>query len=234
MIMKVKRVKYNILIVEDQEDISSIVSKYLEKEGYISTIAKDGFEALEFFSNKVFHLIILDIMMPGIDGFEVLSEIRKISDIPIIMLTAKQDEVDRIKGFDIGADDYIVKPFSVRELVKRVKVIFHRIYHETDEIIFTYKNIQLYTKSMKLFKDSLEIPITTIEYQLLFTLFKNKGQILTREQLINLSFTPDYNGYDRNIDTYIKRIRKKIESNPKHPTLLVTKYGSGYVFGGDN
>lgn len=226
--------KYKVLIIEDQEEISKIVSKYVAKEGYIYKVAKDGFEALDLFSKQQFHLVLLDIMMPGIDGFEVLQEIRKISDVPVIMLTAKQAEVDRLKGFDIGADDYVIKPFSARELMKRIRVIFKRVYKESDEIIYNVKNLKLYTKSMKLVRDSYEVNITGAEFNLLHILFKNKGHVLTREQLINYAFGNNYEGYDRNIDSYIKRIRKKIEDDPKNPKLLITKYGVGYVFGGDH
>ncbi|MFA9422276.1 MAG: response regulator transcription factor [Sedimentibacter sp.] len=224
--------EYNILVVEDQKEISDIVSKYLVQEGYISHVAKDGFEALEYFNNHSIHLVVLDIMMPGIDGFEVLESIRKISDVPVIMLTARQAESDRLKGFDTGADDYVVKPFSVRELIKRIKVLLKRVYNGTDEIIYKYKNLSLHIKSMKLYKNNEEIIVTSAEYRLLLTMFKNMGQVLTRDQLINLSFGSNYDGYDRNVDSYIKRIRQKIEDDPKNSQILVTKYGSGYVFGG--
>jgi DNA-binding response OmpR family regulator len=224
--------KYNILIVEDQNEISSIVSKYLDREGYNNYVVKEGFEALEYFNNHECHLVLLDIMMPGIDGFEVLKEIRLVSEVPVIMLTAKQEEIDRLKGFDIGADDYVVKPFSARELMKRVKAILRRTYHNADEIVYSFKGLTLHTKSMKLYKNDKEVELTVVEFNLLFSLFKNKGQVLTREQLINLSFGNEYEGYDRNIDSYIKRIRQKIEDDPKRPELLITKYGAGYVFGG--
>ncbi len=225
--------KYNILVVEDHSDISSIVSKYLDSEGYDNFVAKDGFEALEYFNSHECHLVILDIMMPGINGFEVLLEIRKTSDIPVIMLTAKTEEIDRLHGFDTGADDYVVKPFSVKELMKRVKAMLKRTYHEADEIIYSYKDLRLHTKSMKLYKEDKDVELTAVEFNLLFTLFKNKGQVLSREQLIDLSFGTNYEGYDRNIDSYIKRIRQKIEDDPKNPELLVMKYGAGYVFGGN-
>lgn len=226
--------KYNILVVEDQSEISDIVAKYLDKEGYDNHVAKDGFEALEYFNSNDCHLVLLDIMMPGINGFEVLKEIRKISDVPAIMLTAKQEEVDRLKGFDIGADDYVAKPFSARELMKRVKAILRRTYHEADEIIYTYQALKLHSKSMKLYKDGEEVELTAVEFNLLLALFKNKAQVLSREQLINLTFGNEYEGYDRNIDSYIKRIRHKIEDDPKKPTYLITKYGAGYVFGSED
>ncbi|HKL79398.1 MAG TPA: response regulator transcription factor [Mobilitalea sp.] len=193
----------------------------------------NGFEALDYFNKQKFHLVLLDIMMPGISGFEVLKEIRKISDIPVIVLTAKQEEIDRLRGFEIGADDYVIKPFSPRELMKRIQVFLKRIYHESDEIIYHFGDLSLHTKSMKLMKDENEIPITSAEYRLLFALFKNKGQVLTREQIITLAYGDSYEGHDRNIDSYIKRIRQKIEDNPKDPKILTTKYGAGYLFGGE-
>lgn len=224
--------KYQILVVEDQKEISDIVLKYLDKEGYHTFVARDGFEALSYFNNHSVHLVLLDIMMPGIDGFDVLKEIRKTSDIPVIMLTAKQEEVDRLKGFDTGADDYVVKPFSARELMRRIKVLLKRIYHESDEIVYHYSDMSLHTSRMKLYKGDEEITITSAEYSLLLVMFKNQGQVLTREQLITLAYGHEYEGYDRNIDSYIKRIRQKIENDPKNPQILISKYGAGYVFGG--
>jgi DNA-binding response OmpR family regulator len=225
-------VKYQILVVEDQPEISDIVSKYLDKEGYGYYLAKDGFEALEIFNSSTVHLVLLDIMMPGMDGFEVLKEIRKVSEVPVIMMTARQEEVDRLKGFHTGADDYVVKPFSVKELMLRIKRFLKRVYHDSDEIVYQYKDLSLHAKSMKLYKKNDEIPITAAEYSLLLVMFKNQGQVLTREQLIELAYGNDYEGYDRNVDSYIKRIRQKIEDDPKNPQVLITKYGAGYIFGG--
>lgn len=223
---------FNILVVEDQSEISDIVIKYLENDGYSCDLAKNGFEALEYFSINTYHLILLDVMMTGIDGFEVLTRIREISDIPVIMLTAKEAEIDRLKGFAKGADDYVIKPFSPRELMGRVKVFLKRIYQTSDEIILVEGELKLLTGSMKLQKANVDIELTSTEFKLIHTFMRNKGQILTREQLIEQSFGKDYDGIDRNIDSYIKRIRQKIEEDPKNPTILVTKYGTGYVFGG--
>lgn len=224
--------KYQILVVEDQAEIRDIISKYLEKEGFGCYIAKDGIEALNIFNNNTIHLILLDVMMPGIDGFEVLKEIRKTSEVPVIMITARQEEVDRLKGFNTGADDYVVKPFSVKELILRIKRFLKRIYHESDEMIYQCKDFSLHTKSMKLYKKNDEVSITAAEYSLLLVMFKNQGQVLTREQLIELAYGNEYEGYDRNIDSYIKRIRQKIEIDPRNPQILITKYGAGYIFGG--
>lgn len=223
---------YHVMVVEDQKEIRDIVAKYLQNEGYVPYCAKDGFEALEIFGRETLHLVLLDIMMPGIDGFEVLKEIRKVSDVPVILLTARQEEIDRLKGFDIGADDYVVKPFSLKELMKRVRAVLKRIYHETDEMIYHCAGLSLHTASMKLYQGEKEIPVTSAEYALLHVMFRHQGQVLTREQLIELAYGSGYEGYDRNIDSYIKRIRRKIEKDPKNPEILVTKYGAGYIFGG--
>ncbi|TFZ41331.1 response regulator transcription factor [Soehngenia longivitae] len=223
-----------ILVVEDQKDISDIVAKYLEKEGYEVECVYDGLSALDYIASDTFHLIILDIMLPFIDGFQILEEIRKFSNTPVIMLTARELEVDRLKGFDLGADDYVVKPFSPRELVKRVKVIFRRLYNESNESIIEYKELKLYLKSMKLVKNDEEVDLTTTEFNLLKVFMENRGIILNRDQIIALSFGNDYEGFDRNIDSYIRRIRKKIEDDPANPKYLVTKYGAGYMFGGEN
>lgn len=225
--------KYNVLVVEDQREISNIVTKYLEKENFSYKIAETGIKALDIFAKDTFHLILLDVMMPGISGFEVLKEIRNTSSIPIIMLTAREQEIDRIKGFDFGADDYVVKPFSPRELMSRIKAIFKRVYNESDEIILHVGELKLFMNSMKLYKNDQEISITSTEFQLLKVFMNNKGIILSRERLIQLAFGYEYEGFDRNIDTYIKRLRQKIEDNSKNPIYLITKYGAGYIFGAD-
>ena len=226
--------KFNILIVEDEVEISEVIKKYIEHEGYNYKVVENGFQALEAFNQDTFHLVLLDVMLPGIDGFQVLKEIRTISSVPIIMITAKRQEVDRLKGFDEGADDYVVKPFSPRELIKRIKVFFKRIYNESDEVILHIDQFKLFLSSRKLFKNDEEIEITATEFQLLQAYMNNKGIVLTRERLIELAFGYEYEGFDRNIDVYIKRLRNKIEENPSQPKYLVTKFRAGYVFGGES
>ena len=226
--------RYQILVVEDQADIRTILEKYLLKEGYTVLTASDGFEALELFNNNAVHLVLLDVMMPGIDGFEVLKEIRTVSELPVIMLTARQGEVDRVRGFRTGVDDYVVKPFSANELMLRIRRLISRIYHDSDEIVYRYLNLSLHTGSMTLYCDEAEIPVTTAEYQLLHAMFRNQGHVMSREQLIEQAYGDDYEGYDRNIDSHIKKIRQKIEKDPRHPQILLTKYGAGYQFGGKN
>lgn len=223
---------FNILLVEDHKDISNIIIKYLEKEGYSYALAEDGFQALELFSKDTFHLIILDIMMPGIDGFQVLKELRNISSVPVIMVTAKEQEVDRLKGFDYGADDYVVKPFSPRELMQRVNVLLKRLYNKSHKKAIEVGVFKLFVEDEVLIKNNEKIPITHTEFQIMKTFMEHEGAVLTREQLINFAFGMDYQGYDRSIDSHIKRLRQKIEDDSKKAKYIKTKYGAGYVFGG--
>lgn len=225
--------KYKILIVEDQKEIRELVAKYLLNEGYTVYQASQGFEALEIFNKEEIHLILLDIMMPGINGFEVLSVIRKSSDVPVIMLTAKQEEIDRINGFELGVDDYVVKPFSPRVLIKKIQVFLRRIYNDNGDMIYRYGELSIHPKSLKVYKGNDEIEMTAAEFKVLYAFMKNQGQVLSREQLIEQAFGESYEGYDRNIDSFIKRIRQKIEVDPGNPSILITKYGAGYLFGGE-
>lgn len=227
--------KYSILIAEDEGQIREVVAKYLILSGYIVIEAKDGVEALALFHEHRPHLLILDVMMPGISGFEVLKEVRLSSQVPVLMLTAKQDEVDRLKGFDLGADDYVPKPFSPKEVVRRVNAIIKRTYQ-----IHLIKNawrcgvLKLDGDSQKLFVGEEWVEITSNEFRILKVFFTHQGQLLTREQLIEDAFGEAYDGFDRNIDSYIKKIRHKIEVDTKNPQYLKTKYGAGYIFGGEH
>lgn len=222
-----------VLVVEDQREISSIIIKYLENEGYDYQLAEDGLSALDIFSDDFFHLVLLDVMMPGIDGFQVLSEIRKISNVPVIMLTARELEPDRLKGFDLGADDYVIKPFSPKELMRRIRSLFKRVYNESSGQTIEFGDLKLNLGSMTLEKQGQTVDLTSVEFRLLKAFAENKGIVLSREQIINLAFGMDYEGIDRNIDSYIRRLRSKLEDDPGKPRYLITKYGAGYVFGGD-
>ena len=226
---------FKILIIEDEKNISEIVAKYLEKEGYTTLIANNGIEGLALFRDSNPDLVISDVMMPTIDGFEVLREIRLISDVPVIMLTAKQEEVDRLKGFENGADDYVTKPFSPKELVRRVMVMLKRTYKAIeDKQVLIEGELKLDLNKQKLYKNEDEIDITSKEFQIIYAFFKNPRQILSREQLIELAFSNDFDGFDRTIDAHIKKIRHKIEEDTKNPKYLKTKYGAGYIFGGSD
>jgi len=230
--LEVEIMVYQILVVEDQAEIRELLAKYLKKDGYNVFLASQGFEALEIFDKHDIHLVLLDIMMPGISGYEVLQEIRKISDVPVIMLTARKDEVDRLKGFELGVDDYVSKPFSPREVMKRIQVFLRRVYKD-EETVYQYQNLKLTIEKQTVTRDGQEIVLTAAEFKVLSALFRHKGQILSREQLIEQAFGDEYEGFDRNIDSFIKRLRQKIETDPRRPRLLVTKYGAGYMFGGD-
>ncbi|CBH21141.1 transcription response regulator-like protein [Acetoanaerobium sticklandii] len=226
---------FKILIIEDEENISEIVAKYLQKEGYSTLIANDGIEGLALFRDSNPDLVISDVMMPTIDGLEVLREIRLISDVPVIMLTAKQEEVDRLKGFENGADDYVTKPFSPKELVRRVMVMLKRTYKTIEnKQVLIEGELKLDLNKQKLYKNEVEIDITSKEFQIIYAFFKNPRQILSREQLIELAFSNDFEGFDRTIDVHIKKIRHKIEEDTKNPKYLKTKYGAGYIFGGSD
>lgn len=223
-----------ILIVEDEIEIRDIVARYLENSNFTVYKAKDGFDGLALFEEVTPDLVILDVMMPGISGFDVLENIRRISTIPIIMLTAKQEEIDRLNGFDMGADDYISKPFSVKELVKRVEVILKRVYGENNNVLkIRCGDLELDRQKQILIKDGENIEITSKEYKILQVFFNNQNQLLTREQLIEKAFEGIYHGFDRNIDSYIKKIRRKVELDTRSPKYLKTKYGAGYIFGVD-
>ena len=148
-------------------------------------------------------------------------------------VAARQGETDRVRGFRTGVDDYVVKPFSAKELMLRVRRLLSRVYRETDEIVYQCGDLRLLTGGMKLFRGESEIPLTAAEYHLLHALYRNQGRVMSREQLIEQAFGEGYEGYDRNIDSYIKKIRQKIETDPRRPQILLTKYGAGYVFGGN-
>lgn len=222
----------NILLVEDNKNISKVIRAYLEKEGFHVTQSFDGIDAIEKFEQNNFHLIILDLMLPKMSGSEVCSIIRSKSNIPIIMLTAKVELDDKISGLSIGADDYITKPFEMKELLYRVKALIRRSYSNTPKasIISIGENIKVYIDSFKVFKNNEEIELTTNEFKVLNTFLSNPNQVLSREQLISLSFGEEYDGYDRTIDTYIKNIRQKLEEDSKKPEIIKTIYGVGYIY----
>lgn len=225
-----------VLVVEDEKNISHVIKAYLEKEGFDVTIAINGNEALEMFSKEEFHLIILDLMLPKLSGEEVCTTIRGTSDIPIIMLTAKVEEDDKIEGLSIGADDYVTKPFSPRELVSRVKALLRRSYRElsplAEKLSFNNEELVVNVDKMIVRKDGKNVYLTTNEFKILIALLTNPGQVFSREQLIEIAFGYDYDGFDRTVDTHIKNIRQKIENDPKNPAYIITVYGAGYKFGG--
>lgn len=224
--------KESILIIEDEQKISVIVKAYLEKESYDVTIAETGKQALGILK-KGFSLIILDLMLPDMDGEEICRVIRQGSDIPVIMLTAKSGEEDKIAGLGLGADDYVVKPFSPRELVARVKAHLRRSRKSREEILsFNQGSLKINTANYEVFRDNAQVIMTPTEFKILIAMAENPGRVLTRDQIVNLVQGYDFEGYDRTIDAHIKNLRQKVEKHSKEPELIKTVYGVGYKFTG--
>lgn len=219
----------HIFVVDDERNIRDLIKKYLQKEGYKVTLFEDGVNLLEEINRLKPDLIVLDIMMPGIDGLELCKAIRKNNDIPIIFVSAKDEEVDRIIGLELGGDDYLSKPFSPRELVVRIKNIFRRIDKNPDdkEKILEIRDIKIYTNRRYVERNGKELKLTTKEYDLFLFLAKNKNMPFTREQLIDKIWGYDYIGDTRMIDDLVKRIRKKLKGiNSK--LEITTVWGYGY------
>jgi DNA-binding response OmpR family regulator len=226
--------EFKILVVDDEQKLVDVVKAYLEKEGFEVITAMDGETALNIFNKETIHLIVLDLMLPKISGEDVCSKIRSASSVPIIMLTAKADEDERIEGISIGADDYLTKPFSVRELVVRVRALLRRSYKNAsplaDILSFNNGDLEIDVKKMIVKKQGKDVGLTTNEFKVLTILLINPGQVFSREQLVEKAFGMDYEGFDRTVDTYIKNIRQKIEDNPKEAKYITTVYGIGYKF----
>jgi len=228
--------KFKILLVDDEQKVLNVIEAYLTKEGFEVLTSLDGLDALNIFKNEPIHLIILDLMLPKMSGEEVCNKIRATSSVPIIMLTAKTEEDNKIEGLAIGADDYVTKPFSNRELVSRVKAIIRRTYRDNNPLaellIINNGDLEINTTKMVLKKQGHPITLTSNEFKILIALLTNPGQVFSREQLVNKAFGIDYDGFDRTVDTHIKNIRYKIEDDPKHPKYIISIYGMGYKFQG--
>lgn len=223
-------------MIEDDERVSEVLKLYLEKEGYKVYCTDQGLAGIELFNNKDFQLIILDLMLPDIRGEEVCKKIREISDVHIFMLTAKGALEDRIEGFYIGADEYLVKPFSPRELTARVNALFRRLSlsRKSAELSFDHGNLVINYNQRSVRVNGKEISLTPNEFNILYELAVNKGKVLSRDWLIDKVFGMDFDGYDRTIDVHIKNIRKKIEKDTKNPKYIITVTKAGYKFGGEN
>lgn len=227
-----------ILIVEDEPKIAEVVDAYLKKDGYTTFIANDGKQALALFENEYLDMIILDLMLPYISGEEVCKTIRKESRIPIIMLTAKANEDNKIEGLNIGADDYITKPFSPRELVARVNSLFRRCGDGISPLFNTMNlnngDLEVDFNSFTIKKRGVNVNLTPNEFKLFATLAKYPNKTFTRDELIDISFGMDFCGYDRTIDSHIKNLRFKIETDTTNPVYILTVRGIGYRFGGSS
>ncbi|MDA8082162.1 MAG: response regulator transcription factor [Nitrospiraceae bacterium] len=222
----------SILVVEDERKIADIVRAYLEREGYSVRIAPTGSEALTLLRER-FELVVLDLMLPDMQGEDICRVIRENSDLPVIMLTAKSGEEDRIRGLGIGADDYVVKPFSPRELVARVKALLRRTGKSRKK---TYSinggNLRVDVSSREVFVKGEKVVLTPTEFKILMAFVENSGRIFSRDQLATIAQGFDFEGYDRTIDAHVKNLRHKIESDSKSPEFIRTVYGIGYRFNG--
>ncbi len=227
-----------ILLVEDEAGIANMEKNYLEKANFQVDIALDGQKAIDLFDENEYDLVILDLMLPKVSGEDILKYIRQQSSLPVILVTAKVQEKDIIKGFRSGADDYIKKPFSGLELVERAKAVLRRSNEnrlvKTDILETTDGLIKVDFSNNRVLKNDEEIAVTKNELLILKTLFSNPNKTFTRDEIIDLAFGMDYDAYDRAIDTHIKNIRQKIEEDPKKPQYIKTVYGIGYKAGGLN
>ena len=228
--------KRKLLVADDEEMIREAVASYLESQGYQVFRAENGEEALNILKREPISLVILDLMLPDLPGEEVCVRIRKQSRVPIIMLTAKNVEYDMIHGLDLGADDYITKPFSLKNLSARVQAVLRR---STEDLVPLARQLSWNQGDQVIDYDRKEVrkkgepvALTAIEWKLLAAFTKYPQKIFTRENLIELVFGLDFSGYDRVIDTHIKNLRKKIEDDSKQPVYLCTVHGMGYKFGG--
>jgi two-component system alkaline phosphatase synthesis response regulator PhoP len=223
-----------ILVVDDEPGIAQIARDYLERAGFRVVLAGTGDDALRLARSEMPALIVLDLMLPGIDGLDVTRALRQDAAtraIPIIMLTARVDEMDRLVGLEIGADDYITKPFSPRELVARVRAVLRRTdgSHEPAAPL-RFGDLQLDLQRRSVRRGDMPIDLTATEFDLLAVLARDPGRPFTRTQLIELTYDVSYAGFDRTIDAHIKNLRRKIEPDPRNPRYVVTIYGVGYKF----
>jgi len=221
-----------ILIVEDDRNTASLVATYLEKEGFSTVTAYDGQQALDMERQYDPVFIILDVMLPKFDGWEICRRIRKHSDVPILMLTAREDEIDRVMGLSIGADDYVVKPFSPRELVERVKAILRRTHRApvAQKVVLSHRGLVLDPEKHKVSLDGQLVNLTSLEYKLLYALMSSPGRVYSRNELLDHFYEHGEIVVDRVIDVHIGKLRQKIEQEPASPRFIHTVRGFGYRF----
>jgi DNA-binding response OmpR family regulator len=224
----------NILLIEDEEKVAEVIKAYLEKEGYKVYWAARGLEGIKIFNEADFKLVILDLMLPDMDGEEVCKILRRISDVYIFMLTAKASLSDKIEGLNMGADEYLTKPFSPRELTARVNALFRRVANEEQDKLNFDGGKLIVEKEKRIVKaNGKEINLTPSEFDILIALIESRGNVLSREQLIEKVFGIDFEGMDRTVDVHIKNLRKKIEEDSKNPKYIITVTKAGYKFGGE-
>ena len=222
-----------ILLIDDDKKLSDLLKKYMEGHGYSLVVGNNAHDGLRLLRGQEFEAVLLDIMLPDGDGLEVCKKIRNESSIPILMLTARGADEDKIIGLELGADDYIAKPFNPRELVARLKAVLRRkgaTKWEGNQGLIEYPDFQLNPSNQTLVVRKNEIELTSAEFRLLKVLCSNPGRVFTRERLMDLVQNRDFDGIDRSIDVHISRLRNKIEQDPKKPRWIKTVWGSGYRF----
>lgn len=216
-----------LLVVDDEANIRNLIKKYAQNDGYIVDEAQDGMIALDILEKSEYDLVVLDLMMPNLNGLDTCKMIREFSDVPIIILTARQTQFDKYQGFELGIDDYVVKPFSPKELMYRVEAVLKRYGHKNKDDIFVYKGLEVDFQARKVMVDNNGIDLSLKEYALLNYFIQNKNIALERDLIINKVWGFDFDGDDRTLDTHIKRLRKKI--NP-YQDMIKTLRGVGYRF----
>ena len=219
-----------VLVVDDDAKTVELVKLYLSRDGYRVLIAYDGVEALRLARESRPDLIVLDLMLPGINGLEVCRILRAESDVPIIMLTAKTTQQDKLTGLDLGADDYITKPFSPRELAARVRTILRRLPGERGPAEIKHGKLTVNFLKHEVSLAGKPLNLTTVEFKLLGVLVKEAGRVFSRPQLIEKALGYNFEGFDRTIDVHILNLRRKLEPDPSHPRYIKTVYGAGYQF----
>ena len=225
--------RYTILVVDDEKRMVRFIRLNLEQDGYQVISAFSGLEALEQLRNQLPSLVLLDVMLPDIDGFEVLNRIREVSSVPVIMLTAKGEEDDRVRGLEMGADDYVTKPFSPRELVSRVRAVLRRISTDSgkdSDIINVDEHLKLDFGRREIWVDGELVNLRPTEYRLLYHLAKNAGWVITHEQLLTKVWGYEYRDEPHYVRLYINYLRKKLEKDPSKPKYILTERGVGYRF----
>ena len=226
-----------VLIIDDDEKLCKLLKEYLEENGFHVNTLPDGSEALQTIGSESPDIVILDIMLPEIDGLDILKEIRRVFRIPIIMLTAKGEDTDRIVGLELGADDYLPKPFNPRELLARMRAIMRRSASEggdgtikEDDHVIRVGNLYLNRAKQAVFIEDNAVELSSTEYKILEVLMKNPNTILSRDQIMNLARGRDFMAFDRSIDVHISKLRAKLEPDPRSPQRIKTVWGTGYMF----
>ena len=219
-----------ILVVDDNEQIVDILSQYIKKEGWPMLAARTGEEALDLFDAAGPSLILLDIMLPGIDGLEVCRRIRRVSSVPILMITAKDEDADRILGLDIGADDYIVKPFSPGEVMARIRAVLRRIPAAEEKETLVVGELSIHLPSLSVALSGHKLNLTRREVELLYTLASAPGRVFTRDNLLTMVWGYEFLGNYRAVDSHIKRLRANLDAYPHESFAIATVWGAGYKF----